>query len=81
MVTVKAHFDGQQIQLDEPIELKLNVKLLVTVLEDGEKAPERPTLLDVIAPLIGTVKGPEDWAEEHDHYLYGTPKRKGRENA
>jgi hypothetical protein len=81
MVTVKAHFDGQQIQLDEPVELKPNTKLLVTVLEDGEKAPHQPTLFDVVAPLIGTVEGSEDWAEEHDHYLYGTPKRKGREDA
>jgi hypothetical protein len=24
----------------------------------------------------GTVEGPEDWSEEHDHYLYGVPKRK-----
>jgi hypothetical protein len=25
--------------------------------------------------LIGTIEGPEDWALEHDHYIYGTPKR------
>lgn len=23
----------------------------------------------------GTVAMPEDWSKEHDHYLYGTPKR------
>ena len=23
----------------------------------------------------GTVDAPEDWSLEHDHYLYGTPKR------
>ncbi|MBE9075835.1 hypothetical protein IQ241_00725 [Romeria aff. gracilis LEGE 07310] len=23
----------------------------------------------------GTVEMPEDWSREHDHYLYGTPKR------
>jgi len=30
----------------------------------------------------GTFKiGPRDWSEEHDHYLYGTPKRgKDRED-
>lgn len=28
--------------------------------------------------LAGIAKGlPEDLAEEHDHYLYGTPKRTG----
>lgn len=30
---------------------------------------------DVIESLIGTVEAPPDWASEHDHYLYGTPKR------
>ena len=31
-VTLSAHFDGQQIQLDEPFELEPNTKLLITVL-------------------------------------------------
>lgn len=32
---------------------------------------------DVLESLTGTVEGPSDWAEEHDHYIYGTPKRSG----
>ncbi|HYW12519.1 MAG TPA: hypothetical protein VE871_11180, partial [Longimicrobium sp.] len=31
--------------------------------------------LAVLETLIGTVQAPSDWAAEHDHYLYGTPKR------
>lgn len=30
---------------------------------------------DLLEGLAGTVEGPEDWAAEHNHYLYGTPKR------
>ncbi|MEH2204609.1 MAG: hypothetical protein V7K53_11090 [Nostoc sp.] len=30
---------------------------------------------DVLEDLTGTVDAPEDWASQHDHYLYGTPKR------
>lgn len=30
---------------------------------------------DVLESLIGQVEGPEDWSEQHDHYLYGTPKK------
>ncbi len=30
--------------------------------------------LDVLDRLTGTIEGPEDWAVQHDHYLYGTPK-------
>lgn len=25
--------------------------------------------------LIGSIEGPTDWADQHDHYLYGLPKR------
>lgn len=36
--SIKAHFDGQYIVLDEPYPLKADTKLLVTVLtDDGEK--------------------------------------------
>jgi hypothetical protein len=30
---------------------------------------------DVLEALTGTIKAPADWSAEHDHYLYGTPKR------
>lgn len=35
-ITLNAHFDGQQIMLDEPFEIPSNAKLLVTVLEDTD---------------------------------------------
>lgn len=30
---------------------------------------------DVLEACVGTVDAPADWSAEHDHYLYGTPKR------
>jgi hypothetical protein len=33
--TLRAHFDGEQIRLDEPFELEPNVKLLITVLPES----------------------------------------------
>jgi hypothetical protein len=30
---------------------------------------------DAIKSLIGTIEGPTDWASQHDHYLYGTPRQ------
>lgn len=30
---------------------------------------------DVLESLTGTIEAPTDWSAEHDHYLYGTPKR------
>lgn len=30
---------------------------------------------DILESLTGNVEAPTDWSAEHDHYLYGTPKR------
>jgi hypothetical protein len=40
IVTLQAHFDGKQILLDEPYELKPNTKLIVSVIQmqDEERA-------------------------------------------
>lgn len=35
----------------------------------------QPTAWDVLDSLAGSIAAPTDWALEHDHYLYGTPKR------
>lgn len=32
-------------------------------------------LWDLLERSAGTVEMPRDWASEHDHYLYSTPKR------
>ncbi|MBM4086066.1 MAG: hypothetical protein FJ272_14875 [Planctomycetes bacterium] len=43
----------------------------------GHGDHERPTLAERFKDFIGVCKGlPADLAENHDHYLYGTPKRK-----
>ena len=36
---------------------------------------EGKTAWDALRSHAGSVDMPEDWAKEHDHYLYGTPKR------
>lgn len=44
-----------------------------------EEGPERPApeggAWDLLRSLTGALEMPPDWASEHDHYLYGTPKR------
>ncbi len=39
-VTLRAHFDGEQICLDEPFELKPDTKLMITVLLEEPFADE-----------------------------------------
>lgn len=37
---------------------------------------ELPTLAETLADFIGIVDDmPPDWAEQHDHYIHGTPKK------
>jgi hypothetical protein len=45
-ITLRAHFDGEQICLDEPFELKPNTRLIITVLlEDQPHDEHGPWLL------------------------------------
>ena len=37
--------------------------------------PPQTTAWEILDRLAGSITAPPDWAEEHDHYLYGTPKR------
>ncbi len=37
-ISLRAHFDGASIQLDEPFELPTNVPLLVTVLTEEDRS-------------------------------------------
>lgn len=36
LTTVPAHFDGQEIKLDVPVELELNARLLVIILDQPQ---------------------------------------------
>lgn len=50
-------------------------------LAESKTAEEQPSedpvseLWDLLRRGTGSISGPADWSVEHDHYLYGTPKR------
>ena len=53
-------------------------------LEQGVAAEAAPTpatpgsgagAWDILQQSAGSLEMPADWSAEHDHYLYGTPKR------
>jgi hypothetical protein len=74
-----AHFDGKYLLPHEPVDLPVGKPLEVTA-EVVAALPDAPPLnlgewLDAIEAECGLVEGPEDWAAELDHYLYGAPKR------
>ncbi len=44
--------------------------------EAGEERSDGPTIWEKLRKLAGTVEGlPSDLARNHDHYLYGLPKK------
>ena len=48
---------------------------------EGQKSPPAKTLWDAIQDIVKDVPGdvwerlPTDGSEQHDHYLYGSPKK------
>ena len=69
--TISAHFDGKVIVPDEPLQLPVGKPLRVQ-LEVVDAAAPFADLLQFAADLPDA---PPDLAAQHDHYLYGHPKK------
>ena len=67
--TLTAVFDGHVLRPDVPLDLEPNTRYVITV-----QTASSEDAWDVLERLAGTVTAPSDWASEHDHYLYGTPR-------
>jgi uncharacterized protein YrzB (UPF0473 family) len=74
---ILAEMDG--LSQEELEELYVLVKqFLQTQRQTQEEATKNSIQMnawDVLEEMTGTIPAPEDWAVEHDRYLYGTPKR------
>ena len=76
--TFEAVFDGKVFHPDGRIKLTPNKHYILVVREKDEKAASL-NAWDILDGLTGTIEAPEDWAVEHDHYLYGVPRKRGKE--
>lgn len=68
-------YDGKVLRPDEPLDLQPNAyyEVIIGTSQAAEQAPlDRP--LWRYAALAQDL-GIDDLAAQHDHYLYGTPKR------
>ncbi len=68
------------VMLDEPAALPEGTVVSVQAVSKAKRASDeleqRPTLYERLKPIIGKAKGlPADFSVNHDHYLYGTPKK------
>jgi hypothetical protein len=78
LVAIRGHFDGKVFVPDEPVNVPADRPLIlhveVAVAQEGE-ATQTPDLFATLDRHAGSVEAPDDWSAQHDHYLYGTPKR------
>jgi hypothetical protein len=70
--SIAAHYDGASIVPDEPLPLQPGQRLRVQI-ELVEPAP--PRFAELLALASDLPDAPADLSAQHDHYLYGTPKR------
>jgi hypothetical protein len=72
-MSLEGHVENGHIVLDTPAELPEGTKVRVEIVTE---AADSPTLLDRLRGVVGKAKHlPPDASYQHDHYLYGTPKR------
>jgi hypothetical protein len=77
MIAINAHYDGRVIVPDEPVDLLPNQALIVRI--EAKNVDEPRTRESALAWLVANASDstdvPSDLSHQHDHYLYGTPKR------
>ena len=56
-----------------PIQLPLKTNVTLTKKTSDKIKSKNPW--EVLEDFSGTIEAPEDWSDEHDHYIYGTPKK------
>jgi hypothetical protein len=78
MITVKARFDGRVFIPEQPVDLPAETVVEIIITPPDTKSSARAPLAD-LAELMKQFPAdpdmPADAAAQHDHYLYGTPKR------
>jgi len=72
--TVTATYDGYVLRPDSPVDLEPNVRYVI-IIQSAFPTTADGDAWDALEALTGAIDAPRDWASEHDHYLYGSPKR------
>ncbi len=77
-MTYSGHVENGVIVLDEAVDLPDGAPVTIELASAPQSTDDEaiPSLAERLASVIGSVDGlPEDAAENHDHYLYGAPKK------
>ena len=76
--TLRAHFDGSRILLDEPCELAPDTKLIVTVLPKDNSDAERGAWLHFSTKKLEDAYGPDEPEYSLDLITEANPEYEGR---
>ena len=75
----RGHVENGVIQLEGSVVLPEGAEVRVEVMAPtpgGETEAGGVSLYERLKPVIGAIKGlPEDFAQNHDHYLHGRAKQ------
>ncbi len=74
--TINVIFEDGVLKPESPVDLEPNKRYVLTIQDKQE--PDKGAAWDTLGRLAGTIEEPPDWSSEHDHYLYGTPRRDAR---
>jgi hypothetical protein len=74
-MTMNAHFDGRVFVPDGPVDLPVGQLVRVVAEPAAGSAPPLDDLCARLERLPANPDWPADGAAEHDHLLYGMPKR------
>lgn len=78
MDTIKIRYDGKVFVPQSPINLPVGFEMEIPFTTPAKPAAAELTLLELAKQLEKypiNPDWPEDGAAQHDHYLYGLPKR------
>ncbi len=73
--TINAVFDGETLRPTSPLDLEPHTSYRISIELPSPSSSEAADAWDELESLTGSVEAPSDWAQEHDHSLYGAPKR------
>ncbi len=77
MISIPAHFDGKVIVPDGPVDLPRNQALIVQVepVREAVDGVNGSCLQWLAEHAMDSPDLPADLSHQHDHYLYGSPKK------
>jgi hypothetical protein len=78
VTSVKVHLDGHVFVPETPVDLPVGTVLEIPIHSSASSEKPKSTLAqlaEIARQITDNPHSPPDLAQQHDHYLYGTPKR------